>query len=143
VEVDASAGYETRDVRVSLIVWALVIVAVTSILAFLSMRWMENGLKDTQSIMTNVTPPAVASEAGVKPKTFAGPKLQQDPRGDLQKLLTQQKTFLNSYGWVDHDKGIAHIPIDKAMQRVVNNGMPSWPAQTEDSTNANAKQTGK
>jgi hypothetical protein len=31
---------------------------------------------------------------------------------------------LNSYGWVDRARGIAHIPIDKAMEMVANGASP-------------------
>jgi hypothetical protein len=30
----------------------------------------------------------------------------------------RQRQRLSSYGWVDKEKGIAHIPIDRAMERV-------------------------
>jgi hypothetical protein len=30
----------------------------------------------------------------------------------------RQRQRLESFGWVDKEKGIAHIPIDRAMERV-------------------------
>jgi len=34
---------------------------------------------------------------------------------------------LTSYGWVDWQAGIVHIPIDRAMQDVVASGIKDWP----------------
>jgi hypothetical protein len=56
------------------------------------------------------------------------PRLQPDPTADLAAYLAASRQRLSSYGWVDRDKGIAHIPIDEAMQRVAEHGIPDWPA---------------
>lgn len=37
----------------------------------------------------------------------------------LSKLREEQDKALNSYGWVDKEKGIAHIPLDKAVQMIL------------------------
>lgn len=34
----------------------------------------------------------------------------------LRELRAQEAAQLNSYGWVDQQKGVAHIPIDRAME---------------------------
>jgi hypothetical protein len=39
----------------------------------------------------------------------------------LDRWRAHYKKALSSYGWVDRAKGIAHIPIDQAMERVVAN----------------------
>lgn len=33
--------------------------------------------------------------------------------------ISDERRQLESYGWVDREKGIAHIPIDQAMDRVI------------------------
>ncbi len=38
------------------------------------------------------------------------------------------KTILNSYGWVDPDKGTVRIPIDQAIDIVAQKGLPSKPS---------------
>ena len=42
-----------------------------------------------------------------------------------QPLRMTQQAALNSYGWVDKPGNIAHIPIDRAMQILVTQGMPT------------------
>ena len=47
------------------------------------------------------------------------PRLQTTPRLDLQAVRAQEDAHLAGYAWVDRTKGIAHIPIDRAMARWV------------------------
>jgi hypothetical protein len=52
------------------------------------------------------------------------PRLQTSPSDDLAKLLRRDRDRLGSTGWVDRDHGIAHIPIDRAMQMMAERGWP-------------------
>ena len=36
----------------------------------------------------------------------------------------ERKGRLNGYGWVDRSKGVAHIPIEKAMDEVLSGALP-------------------
>lgn len=36
----------------------------------------------------------------------------------IQREIAEERRQLQSYGWVDRRRGIAHIPIDEAMRRV-------------------------
>jgi hypothetical protein len=57
--------------------------------------------------------------------------------GDSTPPPEQQRQFqaaagaeLNSYGWVDAQQSVAHIPIGDAMQLLVKNGLPQAAAKT-------------
>lgn len=50
------------------------------------------------------------------------PRLQVDPQIDLEALRAQQAERLSSYGWVDRERNIVHIPIDEAMDRLAERG---------------------
>src|SRR6478609_4413384 len=52
------------------------------------------------------------------------PRLQPSPRIDFEQFRTQQLQTLESSGWVDRDKGIAHIPIADAMRIIAERGIP-------------------
>jgi len=41
--------------------------------------------------------------------------------------LGEEQT-LNSYGWVDQNAGVVHIPIAEAMKLVAQRGLPTRPA---------------
>ena len=45
------------------------------------------------------------------------PRLQTDPPDDLAKLRTREEKELNTYHWVDRDKGVIHVPIEKAIDQ--------------------------
>ncbi|HUP43169.1 MAG TPA: hypothetical protein VM599_08175, partial [Thermoanaerobaculia bacterium] len=44
-----------------------------------------------------------------------GPALQSTPERDLEEMLAQEKTLLESYALVDREGGHARIPIERAM----------------------------
>jgi hypothetical protein len=46
----------------------------------------------------------------------------------LDKWKTERAEWLNGYGWVDRARGVAHIPIDRAMDEIVAGASPPPPA---------------
>ena len=51
------------------------------------------------------------------------PRLQITPEQENQQYLAEQRETLNKYGWVDQSRGIAHIPIDRAMDIIAQEGL--------------------
>ncbi len=41
------------------------------------------------------------------------------PYGEITDLVTRQRDALASYGWVDQEKGIVSLPVDRAVDLVV------------------------
>jgi hypothetical protein len=58
--------------------------------------------------------------------TPPGPRLQTDAEGDLQKFRADEERRLNTYYWMDKQKGIVHIPIDQAMKKLAASGAPGF-----------------
>jgi hypothetical protein len=58
-----------------------------------------------------------------------GPRLQTSPERDMQQFRAEEDKRLNSYYWIDKQKGSVHIPIDEAMKKVVNTGIPGFPKE--------------
>lgn len=54
------------------------------------------------------------------------PMLEVNERGQFRDFLMKQENQLNSYGWVDEEAGVAHIPIERAMQLIVQRGLPVY-----------------
>jgi hypothetical protein len=50
------------------------------------------------------------------------PSLQTQPFGDVYALREDEAKKLGSYGWVDKEGGVARIPIDKAMEVMMQRG---------------------
>jgi hypothetical protein len=64
-------------------------------------------------------PPPLASQRPAQPPE---PRLQASPKADLKEMREAEEKLLTNYGWVDREKGIARIPIEKAMEIVVAEG---------------------
>lgn len=55
------------------------------------------------------------------------PRLQTDPAADLAAYVRKERHLLDSYGWVDRERGIAHVPVEVAMARLAGAGIPGFP----------------
>lgn len=63
-----------------------------------------------------------------RPETMiSGPRLLPTPEKTLREFRSQAETALSSYGWIDEAEGIAHIPIERAIEIVGERGLPSRP----------------
>jgi hypothetical protein len=54
----------------------------------------------------------------------SGPRLQANPVRDLQELRVADEATLSTYGWVDKEAGRVRIPIDRAMELILERGLP-------------------
>ena len=63
----------------------------------------------------------------VDPKVFPEPRLQSAPIVDLKEVRAAEDSVLNSYGWVDAQKGIVRIPIDRAIDLLAQRNLPARP----------------
>lgn len=52
------------------------------------------------------------------------PRLETNPGEIFPVLHATQEAELNSYGWVDRQKGVVHIPIERAMQLIAQSKLP-------------------
>ena len=53
------------------------------------------------------------------------PRLQVDEIVDFKAYKARQDKLLGEYGWVDKNQGIVRLPIERAMERVLEQGLPS------------------
>jgi hypothetical protein len=64
--------------------------------------------------------------AGVK-REQPTPALQTQPFQDIYMLRENEAQRLGSYGWVDKDGGVTRLPIDRAMEVMMQRGFPTRP----------------
>jgi hypothetical protein len=112
------AGYEQRDASIPDLLkfgfWMAVVIVAT----LLSMKWTFNYFERTQTEQA----PATLFE---RPRELPpGPRLQATPHQELQDYCQAQMRELNTYGWVDQRLRVVHVPIDRAMDLVLKNGLP-------------------
>jgi hypothetical protein len=60
-----------------------------------------------------------------------GPRLQTDPQDDMQRLREHEDEWLNTYHWIDRQKGIVHIPIDESMKKLARAGLAGFPERQQ------------
>src|ERR1035437_3736994 len=77
-------------------------------------------------------------------KENGAPMLETNEHGGFRDFLMNQENQLNSYGWVDEKDGVAHIPIERAMELTVQRGLPVCPQGcTDANTTAASKAPAK
>lgn len=55
------------------------------------------------------------------------PRLQSKPITDLKEIREAEDKILNGYGWVDQGRGVAHIPVDRAIDLLAQRGLAARP----------------
>lgn len=63
------------------------------------------------------------SEATLQAKTV--PQLQVMPTMDLADFRAKEKAELNTYGWINQTAGVVRIPIARAMDLLLERGLPT------------------
>jgi hypothetical protein len=67
-----------------------------------------------------LAPPRFADDSGL----FPAPRLQPNPDVELVTVKKEELARLNGYGWVDKKAGVAHIPIERAIDILAKSGLP-------------------
>ena len=70
-----------------------------------------------------------------RPPSLPEPRLQDNPQADMRTMREKEETILNHYGWVDPNRGVVRIPIDRALDLVAEHGLPQFKS-TETSAGA-------
>ena len=55
----------------------------------------------------------------------AKPDLNWAEQNPLKQLRSQEQKLLDNYGWIDRQAGIARIPVDRAIEIISQNGLPT------------------
>jgi hypothetical protein len=97
---------------------AIMLIVVSGLMAGL-FYWFERDAAEADP-----APPALATDDQQTP----GPLLQVSPRQDLELMRKREETWLTTPSWIDKERGIARIPIDRAIAVTAEGGLPNWPA---------------
>jgi len=118
-------GHEANDInpgRVALVALALAAtIAVVLVISYAIFQYFHVAETRTQ---TAPSPLSYTREPTPEPR------LEVKPGQDLKTVRTQEDAILKSYGWVDPDKGIVRIPIDRAIEIVAARGLPARAAKS-------------
>lgn len=70
--------------------------------------------------------------------SFPVPQLQPNPTGDYREFHRRQSEQLSGYAWVDRDRDLVHVPIERAMDFVVSRGSAALDPLTPSSAEPNS-----
>ena len=116
--VGGPGGYEKRDADPGSLVHFGVGLALTLVVVWAGMWWLMDYFSHVQKLGPSATPFGQLEEKQLPPL----PRLQVNPEQDLKALREQQTAALDTYGWVVRDRGIVHIPIERAMDLILERG---------------------
>src|SRR5689334_17577907 len=128
--VNVETHHEESDVNVRALLWFVVIfiafAAVTHFALFLMYKFfvqLERG--NANAPLTSLARPAEMDVPQtprlqpfpVKTGTQPIPPYSSTPVVDMEEMRTHEQQVLQSYGWIDPQKGIVHIPIEEAKKQ--------------------------
>jgi hypothetical protein len=116
---DPEQRFEHRDVNI----WAIGKVAIGLVLTTIASMLLVLGVFRYFEVQENAkqAPPAAGFTAGKLPPE---PRLLENEPANLQQYRAAENQVLNGYQWADQKKGLVKIPIDQAIDRLVQKGLP-------------------
>lgn len=133
--VTSARGHETRDVSVRVVAWFAVGLVLSTTLIYVAVAGLFHLFKDEHPS------PDAPSRIALHPHMLApAPQLQSKVSADLLKFEAAEEAKLHSYGWVDRKAGVIRIPIERAMDLIVERGLPTRGPGTQNASGVSAVQ---
>ena len=112
-------NYEHSDASVGGVIKAGAWLALLLAVVFLGMRWTFNQMSEMAPMGTAAAP---FTDSRQMPPA---PLLQVDPQKEIHDYCAAQAASLNSYAWRDSKAGIVQIPVDRAIELMVEHPLPA------------------
>lgn len=128
-------SYETRDFTVRAVALFFGGVVILGLLALVAMFGLIRMMTERQGVggASVMAKPDPAQDP-------PAPRLQIAPIQEWQQMRAEEEAQLQNYSWIDREKGIAAIPIERAMELLVERGARERPAPTQKSAAVNKEQ---
>ena len=115
-------GYERRDANVKALIQFGFWMAMVILATLVAMRFTLKYFVREMPLGPNAAP--FVSGRELPPS----PRLQVQPHMELEDYCSEQQREVTTYGWIDQRTGAVRIPIDRAMDTILQRGLPSRPA---------------
>lgn len=116
------AGYERSDMRPRVVGLFLLALTVGIGIVLLVAAWLFRAF-EARTTRRDAPPSPLAVGRPVPPE----PRLLVTPGQDRTAIQAAEDAVLHSYGWVDQKAGIVRVPIDRAMDLLLERGLPARP----------------
>ena len=128
----AESGHEVSDInpkRVAMVGLALAtVIALALLVTYGLFHYFYSGETRTRPL-----PSPLSYSREPTPE----PRLSVEPGKDLKILRSEEDAMLKSYGWIYQEKGIVHIPIDRAIEILAERGLPVRAAKSAPAADQN------
>lgn len=117
---DVEVGHDTSRVNARTLIWSGIGLAGLVVFALIIVSLL------TSLIFTTADRPSAAQFIGPDASVPQPPepRLQSSPPFDWKRFLAEEQAELNSYSWVDRERGVVGIPIDRSIELLVERGLP-------------------
>jgi hypothetical protein len=116
-------GYEKSDLAAKWIFSFFAALFIGAIAIHFLIGWQLGRLRKEPPPVDRWTGPRrAASSSASSPGDY--PRLQLSPAADMEAFRAREEAELNSYGWVNRTEGVARIPINRAMELLLQKGLP-------------------
>jgi hypothetical protein len=131
VNSTGNGGYERRDIGVAGVLYFLFGLLVAGLLVYFVVAVLYSYLeKRSNAEQAPVNPLVTNAPADTRhisneypQSAFPNPKLEEDERGQLNGIRLQEEQTLSTYDYIDKNAGTVRIPIDRAMDLIVQRGL--------------------
>lgn len=161
VKNDGHTDFERRDIGVAGVLYFMAGLAVATVITQFVVAGMYRYLEHHSEAQQHAASPLVTNPARdtrtLPPqfktdregtdyekylqKNFPEPQLEIDERTELNKVRLNEEDRLSTYDYIDKDAGTVRIPIDRAMDLLVERGLPTRPQSTQPAAAAGATGT--
>ena len=122
------AGYEHTDADVGVMVKFAFWLAVSAVIVHFGLGAAYSLLIRQAVEAPDTRPYPIVTDTA--PRLPAAPRLQAKPENEMYEFRLKENADLHSYGWVDKDGGIVHIPIEDGMRLMLERGLPTRDSAT-------------
>jgi hypothetical protein len=116
--------YADRDIRLGVIVKFAVGISLFTAAVFWGSKILLLRLAG-QAAAQGAAPSEFATARILPPE----PRLQVDEQRTIEEQQAIERRALTTYEWIDKNAGVVQIPVEKAMDLVLERGLPARPAK--------------
>lgn len=118
-EAPLEPRHERRDVHALSLALLVILLLIGLFLADLAVAAIQSAFKRHAAESSAVAPPFAT---GLK---YPAPRLEISRSEELQAVRGREELLVKSYGWVDRKAGVVRIPVERAIDLLVERGLPA------------------